>query len=180
MNKFLRRGLLAATVLAVPVGGLLAAPLSAHASSSIVSKVKASTLSSDRADTTSVSGPGTIASANGPQWAYDRLTMSLSGVRDGANTWSVTVTDKGLYEAIADPRTGAIYEGYGNMSGYINYEVQATNVPLASNLPASTDPSVTTSQIVKNLFGGDATIIGGGHYSFTYNGLPGGTYTQVG
>ena len=155
-------------------------PLAAHASTNPNNSVKAVTVSSDRADTTSVSGPGTISSANGPQWAYDKLTMTLSGVKDSANTWSVTVSDKGLYEAIANPRDGSIYEGYGNVSGWINYEVQATNAPKASNLPATEDPSVTTGQIVTNLFGGDATIIGGGHYSFTYTGLPGGTYTQVG
>ncbi len=181
MNKLLKRGLLAATTLAVPAGALLAMPLAAHAS--VPSAVKAVTYSMDRPDTTSVSGPGTITSTNGPQWAYDKLTLTLNGVKDSADTWSVTVNAHGFYEAIANPRTGDIYEGTGAVNGWINYEVQSSVAPNAKNLPVEEAPSVHTTDIVKDLFGnngGNATIIGGGHYDYTYTGLPGGVYTQVG
>ncbi len=65
------------------------------------------------ADTTSVSGPGTVASPDGPVWAHDNLTFKLIAVRDGAHTWSVTIDATGSYQANANPLTGAAYKGPG-------------------------------------------------------------------
>jgi hypothetical protein len=182
MNKLVKRGLLALTAVTVPLGtAATVLPMSAHASSSLVSKVKASTSTSDHVDTTSNAGTGTIDTPGGPQWAYDRLNFTLTAVRQGTSqNWSVTIAAKGLYEAIADPNTGNVYEGYGNVNGTLEYEVSSPNVPSAAGLPAVEAPSVSQSAIVSQLFGGNASITGGGHYDYTYTGLPEGTYTQVG
>ncbi len=43
--------------------------------------------------------------------------------------------------------------------------------------------SFSQSAMVNQLFGGTATIVGGGHYDYVYTGIPGaphGLYTQVG
>jgi len=182
MNKLLKRGLLAATTLAVPASALLAMPLAAHAS--VPSTVKAVTYTQDHVDTTSVSGPGTINTTDGPQWAYDKLTFTLTGVKDSADTWSVTVAAKGFYEAVANPVTGATWEGYGSVNGWLNYEVQSTTVPSAKYIPAGEqNPATSQTEIVNQLFNGHASIIGGGHYDYQYSGIPGeahGIYTQVG
>jgi hypothetical protein len=180
MNKLLKRGLLGVAALTVPVSAAVALPMAAHASTTSNSTVKAVTSTIDHPDTTSVSGPGTLSTPNGPQWAYDRLNLTFNGLRDSATTWSVTINARGLYEAIADPNTGAIYEGYGNVSGWLNYEVSSPNMPSAKNLPAVEAPNVSQSDMVTQLFGGNATIIGGGHYNYNYTGLPGGTYNQAG
>jgi hypothetical protein len=188
MNKLLKRGVLGVAALTVPVSAAVALPMAAHASTTTtINTVKAFTSTIDHPDTTSVAGTGTLSTPGGPQWAYDRLNLTLTAVRDSANTWSVTINAHGLYEAIADPTTGNIYEGYGNVTGWLNYEVSSPNMPSAKNLsPAPEAPDVTQSDMVTQLFNGNATIIGGGHYSYTYTGFPnnatypGSIYTQAG
>jgi hypothetical protein len=176
MNVF-KRGLLRAVAIAIPVTAVVL-PMAASASPS--GTVKAVTHTSNHPDTTSVSGPCTGTSDNGPVWAYDNLSLQYSAVSDGTNTYSVTITAHGSFAAISDPITGACSTGSGSVDGTINYEVSSTTAPDPANLPSQEPGDLGQVAILNQLFGGTATIIGGGHYSYTYNPVDGQKYTQVG
>jgi hypothetical protein len=182
MKNPLKRGLFGAAALAVPAAAVLALPMAAHASTTPATVIAVSH-SIGRPDTTSVSGPATVASPNGPVWAHDNLTFKLIGVRNGAHTWSVTIDAVGTYRANANPLTGASYQGTGAINGWLNYEVTAPNGPNAQYVPYLEPSNFSQSNMVNQLFGGTASIVGGGHYDYVYTGIPGaphGVYTQVG
>jgi hypothetical protein len=61
--------------------------------------------------------------------------------------------------------------------------VSSPTAPNAEYVPYLEPSSYSQSAIVNQLFGGTATIVGGGHYHYVYAGIPGapnGVYTQVG
>jgi hypothetical protein len=175
MKKLFKRGLLGAVAVAVPLSAAMTLPMAANASSSTVT---ATTHSSNHPDTTSVSGPGTINSDNGPVWAYDNLSLQISAAPNGSNSYAVTVIAHGSFVANADPKTGAAYTGTGSVSGTLSYEVSSPAQPNAKNMPAQEPGTAHMSQIVNDLFGGKATNVTMNSYSFSYNPIDGGTYTQ--
>ena len=142
--------------------------------------VKAVTHAQDHADTTSLSGPCTASSDNGPVWAYDNLSLQLSAVSDGTDSYLVTITAHGSFAAFADPNTGDCVSTHGSVDGSLNYEVSSPTAPDPANLPAQVSGSLGQGQILNQFFGGNATITGGGHYSYAYNRIDGGKYTQIG
>jgi hypothetical protein len=181
MKKLLSRGLLGIAALAVPVSAAMALPMSAHAATlSANSTVKAVTFSADRPDTTSVAGAGTKDSPNGPMWASDNLSLQFSAVPQGDNIYSVTITALGTFDAFANPTTGAAYTGHGLVSGWLNYQVSSATAPNAKNVPLVEPGNVGQGAIMNQLFGGNASVIGGGHYNYTYYPIDGHTYSQVG
>jgi hypothetical protein len=183
MKNLFKRGLLAATAIAIPATAILASPLAAHAAVLNPVPVTAVTHSIARPDTTSVSGTGTIASADGPVWAHDNLTFRLVDTRVAPNTWSVTIFANGTYQANANPLTGAPWLGHGAINGWLNYEVSSPTAPNAEYVPYLEPASFSQTSIVNQMFGGTGTVVGGGHYDYTYSGVPGwpyGLYTQVG
>ena len=132
-------------------------------------------------DTTNVSGLCTLATDNGPVWAYDNLSLQLAATpTDNAGDYNVTITAHGSFSAFSDPITGACSNFNGSVDGWITYLVHSTTAPDPANLPSHSDGSLHQGQILNQFFGGNAAIIGGGSYSYTYNQVDGGKYTQVG
>ncbi len=143
--------------------------------------VVATTHSFQHADTTSVSGACTAASPNGPVWAYDNLSERFTVTPEsGPGNYSVTIDTTGQFQAFADPRTGACYTGNGSVRGTIQYDVQSPNAPDPSLLPAQENPDTGLGTALRQLFNGDAAIVGGGSYTFTYNPVNGAPYVQTG
>ena len=153
-----------------------------HATAQAPKVVIAHTYRTGVPDTTSVAGPGTIDSPNGPQWATDNLaaTITATPVAGQPGVWSVRVTEIGTYKAQADPRTGQPMTGTGPMAGWIDYQVTSTGTPAARNLPAQSAGTLHTGDLIAELFGGNAQITGGGSYWFGYLLPHGQTYTQQG
>lgn len=180
MKKLLTRGLMGLAAVAVPAGALMALPMAAHASPS---SVKAVTHASHHEDTTSVSGPGTIADPTyGPVWAYDNLSIQFSAAQDTATTYTVTITTHGSFDAIANPLTGEAYTGHGSVDGTITYDVASSTPPDAKNLPAQESDTAHLGTMLDQLFGQHVSPTGGS-YNYSYNqipGAPGGVYTQNG
>jgi hypothetical protein len=143
--------------------------------------VTAVTHTQNHPDTTSVANSCAPISANGPVWAYDNLSLRFTAVPDGTGTYSVTITAHGSFSQVASPTTGACETGAGSVDGWLNYEVSSSTPPDPANLPAQ-QASGDTGQgtMLNELFGGNATITGGGHYNYTYNPVDGARYTQSG
>jgi hypothetical protein len=142
--------------------------------------VSAVTHSAHHPDTTSVSGACTMASSNGPQWAWDNLSLRLSAVSTGTNAYAVTIRAHGSFSAFANPTTGACYRGRGSVSGWIEYDVYSTTAPSPASVPSQEPGSMSQSAILQQFFGGSALITGGGHYHYSYNRIAGARYTQTG
>jgi hypothetical protein len=122
-----------------------------------------------------------VSSPNGPVWAYDNLSFRLTATPEsGPGNYSVTITAHGSFSQIADPNTGACASGNGSVDGSITYDVSSTTSPDKKNVPAQSPGDTSQGAILNEFFDGNATIVGGGHYSYTYNRVDGGRYTQVG
>jgi hypothetical protein len=143
--------------------------------------VTAVTHSSNHPDTTSVSGPCTVSSGGGPVWAYDNLSLRLTVTpEDSPGNYSVTITAHGSFDAFADPTTGACYTGHGGVDGWLQWDVQSSTPPDPASLPSQVPGDTSQSAIMNQLFDGNATIVGGGHYNYTYTKVNGSKYTQAG
>jgi hypothetical protein len=133
-----------------------------------------------------------LSSTGGPVWAFDNLAVRFtvtpgSTGLDGGN-YSVTITDNGSFSAFADPTTGDAITANGSVRGTIQYDVYSSTPPARANLPAQ-EPgdstrdqagiasAVHTGEMLSQLFDGNAVIVGGGAYTFTYK-AGGGTYVQ--
>ena len=139
------------------------------------------THTSDHPDTTSVSGPCTVDSPGGPVWAHDNLSLRFGVTPEAApDTYSVTITAHGSFAAFSNPITGACYTGHGSVNGWLQYDVSSSTPPDPANLPAQEPGDLGQGAILNQLFGGNASIVGGGHYSYTYTLVDGTKYTQVG
>ena len=178
---------IAATVAAPLIAGaaLLAGTGAASAatipSARAAQPVTAATYEAGLPDTTSVE-TGTD-SPNGPVWAYDDMTRVITARQTAPGTWTVSFAEGGVYNAIANPLTGAAWHHSGLFGGTISYVVTSAGLPKAANLPRTEPATATHSSVMAQLFGAPVTVTGGGSYSFTYLGIPGaphGVYTQVG
>ena len=145
----------------------------------------------DHPDTTSLVNPvpidqqKVIQTPNGPVWASDDLTVKLVPVAlaapgPGGANYRVDVTVNGSFHGFADPNTGAALESNGPVTGSISYYVQSNGqLPSGANLPAQEAGGINgthLSQMVTQLFGPGASIVGGGdQYLFSYQN---GAYTQ--
>jgi hypothetical protein len=168
---------IAATALLAGTGAASAATVKAPP----VKPVVASTYEAGLIDTTSV--PTGVNSPQGPVWAYDDMTRVLTATQASPGTWTVTFDEGGVYNAIANPLTGAAWQHSGLFGGTISYIVTSAGTPKASNLPRTEPATATHSSVMAQLFGAPVTVVGGGSYDFTYLGIPGapkGVYTQVG
>jgi hypothetical protein len=134
--------------------------------------------------TTGVTG-ATIQTPYGPVWAFDDLSVKLTPVAgsydSGTANYRVFVDVTGSFHGFADPTTGAALDSNGQVKGSIYYDVQSNGaVPDGANLPAQEAGGLDgthLSQMVTQLFGSGASIVGGGDiYTFSYQN---GNYTQV-
>jgi hypothetical protein len=141
----------------------------------------ASTYEPGLPDTTTV--PTGVNSDQGPVWAYDNMTRVITAKANADGTWTVTFAEGGSYNAIANPLTGDAWEHTGLFGGHISYIVSSTGTPKAANLHHTEPASATHGSIMGQLFNAPVTVTGGGHYSYSYYGIPGaphGVMTQVG
>jgi hypothetical protein len=120
-------------------------------------------------------------------WAHDDIswTGTAKPVVGQAGTYDVTIQEKGIYHAEANPITGAPWQHVGAFGGHLHYIVTSPTAPKASNLPFVEPASAHSGDIVAQMFGqpsGGIQFVGGGDYGFTYYGIPGqaGGWTQNG
>lgn len=119
---------------------------------------------------------------------------------DGAN-YAVTLTvQKGSkFAEFADPgagtnessdpcpaaagggsNAGGPHTGQGNVTGTIEYDIQSSSAPDLSGVPAVQAPDTSLDTVLGQIFDGNQSIVGGGHYSFTYSKVCGENYSQSG
>ena len=187
-RKILLGSLVATAAAAVIGGGLTAIPASAS-----VAPITAYTYSPLHPDTTSVSGTATqtLPDGNGPVWSYDNLHETITAKPESApGNWNVTIRvgNGSNYHGFADPRTagenstdpGGILASQGTVTGTIQYDIQSTTRPDPSNVPATQAPGTGIGAVLNELFHGNNTTVGGGHYLFNYDNVGGTTYSQAG
>jgi Putative Ig domain len=177
MRLFLTRR---AAVTALAASALLAGAGSIAATAANASTtVTATTSVANHPDTTIGGLPGTACgtSPNGPTWASDNYTSTITAVANAtpANTYEVTIHDVGTYTAFADPTTCDPLLSTGSLVGDYSLSVTSTTAPSASALHASYNGAVSTTQMVQDLFGDNASSVVGGDYTFSYQG---GNYVQ--
>jgi hypothetical protein len=177
-----------AAIAALGVAGVLGAiPASA------ATPVTATTTVTNNPDTTS-GGTGTACgtSVNGPTWATDNFTVTLTAVQAASppNTWNVTAAVNGTYVGFADPATCDPLQSTGSLTGTISYTMTTTNEPNPAGLKGayagSDTDDIQFAQLIEDLFGDPdpagcwntscASIGGGNVYNFSYEN---GAYTQV-
>lgn len=177
----MRMRTITAIVAAPAIAGAALLAGTGAASAAPVKPVIASTYEAGLVDTTSV--PTGTDSSQGPVWAYDDMTRVVTARQTAPGTWTVTFDEGGVYNAIANPLTGAAWHHAGLFGGTISYVVTSAGQPKAANLPRTEPATATHSSVMAQLFGAPVTVAGGGSYSYTYLGIPGapkGVYTQVG
>jgi hypothetical protein len=181
-------GSLVATAVATVIGGGLAAAIPASAS---VTPITVKTYSPLHPDTTSVSGSATQALPNGPVWSYDNLHETITAKPESApGNWNVTIKvgNGSSYHGFADPRTadehssdpGGILASQGTVTGSIRYDIQSDTPPDPSNVPPTQKPGTGIGAVLTQLFDGNNTTVGGGHYLFNYANVGGTPYSQAG
>jgi hypothetical protein len=120
---------------------------------------------------TSVSSPG------GPVWAYDNVTKMFRVTPNGGGNYTVTETVNGTFSAFDEPNTGdpinpTPIDVTGQMHGTNTYTVQSSVAPNAAGLAAQYDDQngdITTSDLINHIFGGNASVSGGGTWVFSYH-----------
>jgi hypothetical protein len=178
-----KRALAIAAATAAATALALTAASTSGASASVRSdyrSVTAHTFTTGHDDTTSVSGPGTRTSPNGPVWAEDTLWFTLTSHRTGPDTYDVVISARGFYNGFADPRTGNAEYLRGRVHGWLDETVTSPTGPNRFYVAQQEPGSMSQSAIVQQFFGGAATAIVGGHYSYDYGRVNGIDYTQVG
>jgi hypothetical protein len=171
---------------------------SASASTGSSTKVVVNTVSNGHFDTTSESGSATFSSDNGPVWAIDSLKEKwtitpVSGFGDGANyTATLSVVKGSKFSEFADPGQpgcpgdtdgsagGGPHAGTGNVLGTLEYDIQSSTAPDLSAVPAVQAPNTSLGAVLSQIFDSNQTVVGGGHYNFTYSDVCGTVYSQTG
>jgi hypothetical protein len=147
-----------------------------------------STLRMNVEDTTSVV-TNQLDPTYGYVWAHDTIVWNATAtpVAGQPGTYDVKISEDGLYNANANPITGANWNGVGLFGGSIDYVVSAPNAP-TGHLKIVEPGTEHTMDLIDQMFAqpdgsSSVQVVGGGNYSFTYYGIPGatnGVYTQVG
>jgi len=78
------------------------------------------------------------------------------------------------------PNPGGPHTGSGNVLGTIEYDVSSPTAPDLSGVPAVQQPNTGLGAVIGQIFDGNQSIAGGGHYSFTYSNVCGKVYGQSG
>jgi hypothetical protein len=149
--------------------------LAAAGAASASTPVTGTTSMTNVPDTTGgASGGACGTSANGPTWATDNYTATLSAVADSTppNTYDVTITVNGSFVGFADPNTCQPLQSTGSLTGTIEYEVTSPNAPSASGLKSDYNGATEFSTVIDDFFGDSplTVITGGNDYNFSYQG----------
>ena len=126
-------------------------------------------------DTTS-GGTGTActSSSQGPVWALDTYTNTLTAVSTGPDTWQVTLTANGSFAGFADPATCNAMTSKGSLLGMITYKVTSTGTPSQANLKSSYSTG-DLATMVDDFFNDPNATLSGGAYFYSYQN---GAYVQ--
>jgi hypothetical protein len=137
-------------------------------------------------------GAGRQGSARGRQGVRAAALWTVTPITDpgdGAN-YSVTlsVTTGSRFAEFADPRTaaegsanpGGPRAGTGTVTGTIQWDVQSPTAPDLGAVPAVQQPNTSLGTVRHQIFDGNDTVVGGGHYTFTYANVAGAPYVQTG
>ena len=151
---------------------------------------------------TSPNGPVWAIDTLKEHWVVTPCSASpaCTGDNDGAN-YAVTLTvQKGSkFAEFADPGQGTTengtagapdpcpgpnpggpHTGSGNVLGTIEYDVSSPTAPDLSGVPAVQQPNTSLGTVIGQIFDGNQSTVGGGHYSFTYTNVCGEVYGQSG
>lgn len=144
--------------------------------------VTAVTHTSNHPDTTSVSSTCTSAGATsgGPVWAYDNLSLRLTSTPTDTDTYAVTITAHGSFDAVCDPVTGDPYAGHGSVNGWYQLTVTSPTPPDPAAVPSQQLSGLTGQGDIVRRFFPDATSVIGGHYDYVYTLVDGSKYEQSG
>jgi hypothetical protein len=165
--------IVAIAIAATAAGGL--GVVSAGSALASTGPLIAVTHASDHPDTTSASGPACGTSGNGPTWALDNIARQFRVTSNADGSWTVVVTDNGSFSGFADPTTCQALTSTGSIRGTITFDVVSPSPPSASGLAPQYVGDVSTTQMVRDLFGGQATSVVGGAYHYSYQN---GNYVQ--
>ena len=80
----------------------------------------------------------------------------------------------------AGANAGGPHTGQGNVLGTIEYDIQSSSAPDLSGVPAVQAPNTSLGTVIGQIFDGNQSTVGGGHYSFTYTSVCGAVYGQAG
>jgi len=151
-------------------GGVLATVATASSST-----ITATTQVVNAPDTTS-GGTGTActSSSQGPVWALDTYTNTLTAVNTGTDTWQVTLTANGSFAGFADPTTCNAMTSQGSLLGMITYQVTSTGTPSQANLKSSYSTG-DLATMVDDFFNDPSATLSGGAYFYSYQN---GAYVQ--
>jgi hypothetical protein len=187
----MRKIIITAAAAAAVLGGGLAVTVPAMASTT--PPITAKTYSPLHPDTTSVSGSATqmLPNGNGPVWSYDNLHETITArPESGPGNWNVTIRvgNGSSYHGFADPRMasegsadpGGILASQGVVTGSIRYDIQSATRPDPPNVPATEPAGTGLGAVLSQLFHGNNTTVGGGHYLLNYANVGGTPYSQAG
>ena len=168
------RTILAAAAAPLALGTVLLAGTAASAATQPVTYT-ANAHEAGTPDTTDVAGNATIATSDGPVWAYDHLERKLTAVSNGDGTWAVTIASQGSFAAFANPLDGNAAAFGGAVRGYVNYTVTSDHAP--GRLPAQLPSAEHSGDVVAQWFGVPApavsgAVVSGLNYSFSYTPVP--------
>lgn len=161
-------------------------------------------------DTTGDGGSATFTSPNGPVWAIDNLgeqwvitacsaNPACSAAGDGAN-YAVTmnvgpkINGGSRFAEFADPgagtnetsdpcpagNPGGPHIGSGTVTGTIEWDVSSSTAPDLTGVPSAEPPATSLGTVLHQIFDGNDTETGGGHYDFSYADVCGAVYGQSG
>ena len=151
---------------------------------------------------TSFNGPVWVIDTLKEHWVVTSCAASTTctGDNDGANyAVTLTVVKGSKFAEFADPGAGTTengvpnqpdpcpgpnpggpHTGSGNVLGTIEYDVSSPTAPDLSGVPAVEQPNTSLGTVIGQIFDGNQSIAGGGHYSFTYTNVCGEVYGQAG
>ena len=124
-------------------------------------------------DTTNVAGDATKPSDNGPVWAYDNLSVKVIVFPAGYANQNgqvdiVHLAYHGSFKGFANPLTGNALTSAGSVDGTYEVTVSSSLPPDPANLPTTMNGPVSTTTMLKTLFGDPNALVEGGPYAFYY------------
>ncbi|MDR3035037.1 MAG: hypothetical protein LBV78_18375, partial [Kitasatospora sp.] len=75
---------------------------------------------------------------------------------------------------------GGPHTGQGNVLGTLEYDIQSATAPDLNAVPAVQAPNTSLGAVLGQIFDSNQSIVGGGHYTFTYSNVCGSVYSQTG
>ena len=126
--------------------------------------------------------PTCVGDADGAQYA---VTLNVGPKINGGSQFS-EFANPGPEDAAAGITStcpapgGGPRQGTGKITGTIEYDVNSSTAPDLSSVPAVQQPNTSLGTVLGQIFDNNQTVVGGGHYDFTYANVCGSVYEQTG